>query len=67
MVAAPVVDAPAPGRKGEHGIAILLSRPGRAHSAGKTRTRTSLDRAWRKADRVTYIWDLSQTDRAARQ
>ena len=36
------------------------SRPGRAHSA-RTRDQDEPGPAWREADRVTYVWDLSQT------
>ena len=44
-------------RKGEHGIAIFAISP---RPRGQDQ---DLDEpaAWRKADRVTYTWDLSQT------
>ena len=45
-------------RKGEHGIAIFAS-PARPHAQPQDQGEPGP--AWREADRVTYVWDLSQT------
>ena len=45
-------------RKGEHGIAIFAS-PARPHAQPQDHDEPGP--AWREADRVTYVWDLSQT------
>jgi DNA primase len=47
-------------RKGEHGIAIFSTSP-RPRPQDQDLDLDELGPAWRKADRVTYTWDLSQT------
>ena len=49
-------------RKGEHGIAIFAIPPRpRAQRQDQDQDQDEPGPAWREADRVTYIWDLSQT------
>ena len=49
-------------RKGEHGIAIFTVPPRpRAQRQDEDQDQDEPGPAWREADRVTYIWDLSQT------
>ena len=47
-------------RKGEHGIAIFAIPP-RPRAQRQDQDQDEPGPAWREADRVTYIWDLSQT------
>ena len=47
-------------RKGEGGIAIFAI-PRRPHPRRQDQDQNEPEPVWRKADRVTYIWDLSQT------
>ena len=49
-------------RKGEHGIAIFAIPPRpRAQRQDQDQDQDEPGPAWREADRVTYVWDLSQT------
>ncbi len=47
-------------RKGEHDIAIFATPP-RPRAQRQDQDQDEPGPAWREADRVTYIWDLSQT------